>query len=214
MKRPIQIAFAISLVLLSIVSTIFPENELMVNIVCSVVVPSFILSFMSFVSEISAYCDNVASRRANTAKEAADLAEETIALGMENYKAGIYEIPYEEGRVPTKFIEWQKQCIEFSNIATASVKVKQFLLKANKVCNYIVIAGYVLLFTSLFLSPYIVRLLSAVNLNCITLWSLTLLYVSLELKSEISYKIFCTLFNRAKKKADAEVNNAEIMVKD
>ena len=205
MKKGVQIAFAIALVILAIICTAYPEADLMASIVYAVVVPSFILSVISFVAEISDICEAKAGNRAKTARETAELAEEVVQLGMENYRAGIHEVPYVEGRVPTKLIETQEKCAEFYGMASASMDVRTFFVRLKRKCDIIAIGGYVILFLSLSLSPYIARWLSAVNLNCITLWSLALLYITLELKTEICERIFEWLYNRAKKRVDKSV---------
>ena len=52
MKKGVEKAFAIALFIISIISTIFPTNHIE-SITYAVIVPSFILSLTSFISEIS-----------------------------------------------------------------------------------------------------------------------------------------------------------------
>lgn len=205
MKKGVQVAFAIALVILSVICTIYPEAELMENIVYAVVIPSFILSAISFVAEISDICEVKAGKLAKTARETAELATKVVQRGMDNYRAGIHEMPYIEGRVPTDLFEAQEKCVEYYGVASASMDVKTFFVRVKKVCDITVVGGYVVLFLSLSLSPYIVRWLSSVNLNCITMWSLALLYITLELKTEICERIFGCLYKKARKRVDKSV---------
>ena len=166
MKKGVQIAFALALLILSIICTVFPAVEVMTNIVYAVVVPSFILSVLSFVMEISTLCEAKAGKRAKSAKETAELADEVVELGMEHYKAGIYKVPYVEGHVPAKLVEAQETSAEFYGVASVASDVRSFFFKAKKVCDVVAVGGYLALFLSLSLSPYIARYLSVVNLNC------------------------------------------------
>ena len=51
-KKGIQVAFAIALVFISIIAT-FWKSEVLENIIYAVVIPSFLLSIISFVAEIA-----------------------------------------------------------------------------------------------------------------------------------------------------------------
>ena len=72
--------------------------------------------------------------------------------------------------------------------------------KCQSLLKYIRLFVYVLLFMSMILSPYIARALANMNLNCITLWSLTILYIDSELKHEITAKSFNMLVKHFVKK--------------
>ena len=54
-KKGIQVAFAITLIIISIIATIW-QTELLGNIIYAVVIPSFLLSIISFVAEIAEKC--------------------------------------------------------------------------------------------------------------------------------------------------------------
>lgn len=207
-KKGIQVAFAITLVIISIIATIW-QTELLGNIIYAVVIPSFILSIISFVSEIAEKCEHNAKEGADLASKTADLSERLTNALMKNYEAGISDLPYIEGRVPKEVTDQQLKTIEHYKEATAYKNVQIFFVKCQNVCHTISVIGYVLLFLSLILSPYAVKLLSVIDLNCITLWSLTLLYFTLELKSEICAKLFDVLHKRYLKQADNEVDGQE-----
>ena len=207
-KKGIQIAFAITLIIISIIATIW-QTELLGNIIYAVVIPSFLLSIISFVSEIAEKCEGNAKEGADLASKTADLSERLTKALMENYEAGISDLPYIEGRVPKQVTDQQLKTIEHYKEATAYKNVQTFFVKCKDVCQTISVIGYVLLFLSLILSPYAVKLLSVIDLNCITLWSLALLYFTLELKSEICAKIFDVLHKKYLKKVNKQVEGQE-----
>lgn len=194
-KKVIQIAFAITLVIISMIGTIW-QTELLGNIIYAVVIPSFILSVISFVGEIAEKCEQNSSRIGKLASENAVLSEKLVEEKKKSYDNGSYHLPYVEGLVPNDILDQQQKTIEYYKDATAYTKAHTFFLKCQLVCNKISIVGYVLLFLSLILSPYVVKLLSLIDLNCITLWSLTLLYLTMELKSEICAKVFSIILKR------------------
>ena len=68
--KTVQRAFAIALVILSGICTVRPEAELMSSIVYAVVIPSFILSLISFVTEISEHCEKEAENLSSLEKKA------------------------------------------------------------------------------------------------------------------------------------------------
>lgn len=184
-KKGIQIAFAITLVIISIIGS-FWKSELLGNIIYAVVIPSFLLSIISFVAEIAEKCEETAKKCAELAGQTANTSEKLVEAKMENYKAGIYENkPYIEGLIPKTIMDEQIKTVEYYQDATALVYTQLFMFRCQKVFQRISVVGYVLLFLSLILSPYAVKLLSVIDLNCITLWSLTLLYFTLELKTDI-----------------------------
>ena len=143
------------------------------------------------------------------AVETAGLSDQLADALMKNYEAGILDVPYVEGQVPKKIEDQYLKTIEHYKAASAYKDVQIFFLHCKLVCQKISIAGYVLLFLSLILSPYAVKLLSVVDLNCITLWSLTLLYFTLELKSEICARIFDVLHKKYLKKVNKQVEGQE-----
>ena len=66
-----QIAFAIVLLILSVASTI-TDGKIITNIIFSVVVPSFILSVISFIDEIMELCEQAASEISKNCFELSD----------------------------------------------------------------------------------------------------------------------------------------------
>ena len=194
-KKGIQIAFAFTLIIISIIGSIW-RTELLGNIIYSVVIPSFILSVISFVGEIADKCEQNTSRISKLLGENAELSAKLVEEKKKSYEDGTYHVPYIEGLVPNDIIDQQKETIEYYKDATVYTNAHTFFLKCQLVCNKISIVGYILLFLSLILSPYVVKILSRIDLNCITLWSLTLLYLTIELKSEICSKVFDIIHKR------------------
>lgn len=205
-KKAFQVGFAIALVILSIVSS-FCKNDFLGSIVYAVVIPSFILSIISSVSEISDNCKDHAQKVLSLAEENMKLADELYACKVDAYKIGKHELPYTEGYIPTDIAqEHAAKKFEYAKDILASHDVKLFFLRCQNVCYWITVVGYVLLILSLSLSYYAVKLLSAFDLNSITLWSLTLLYFTLELKSDICGAIFELLFKKYLKKHSKELD--------
>ena len=62
--KTLQKAFAIALIALSVICTRWPDAELMTSIVYAVVIPSFILSMISFITEVSEHCEKEAEKLA------------------------------------------------------------------------------------------------------------------------------------------------------
>lgn len=208
MKKGVEIAFAIALFLLAIISTIWP-NGLMGNIIYAVVIPSFILSVISLVSDLAEMCEKYAETIANSEKELSDKTNELAELKLKNYKNGVHGQVYIEGMIPVDVYQCRERSLEYINKALVTKDVQIFCVHCKDVCSYITVVGYVLLFLSLSLSPYIAAWLSAIDLNCITLWSLALLYVSLELKVEMREWLFRFLHKRFAKKAEAKTQPNE-----
>lgn len=184
MKKTIQIAFAIALLIISVISTVV-QSEVFDNIIYSVVVPSFLLSLISFLSEVSQKCGENAEQFRSNYTELGELRESSAKQELEWYEKGNYTEPFREGYIPKDILEEFKLVGDNYKNALVYSKAKDFLGNCKKLFDIANLSAYVLLFLSLILSPYIVKLLSAVNMNCITLWSLTLLYFSVELKSEV-----------------------------
>lgn len=180
MKKKIQIAFAISLVFLSAVST-FVNTELFSNIVLGIAIPSFLLTVISFLDSIIAKCKGNSAEFADVLRRIAD-AELWIS---------------EHSSSESQTAENTQQISEESKSSPAHAKeyiayetMRSTMEKYQTILEYATLVSYVMLFLSLILSPYLVRLLSKVNLNFITLWSLTILYVDAELKYEVTSKSF------------------------
>ena len=207
-KKGIQVAFAITLVLISIIAT-FWKSELLGNIIYAVVIPSFLLSIISFVAEIAEMCEGNAKKGSTLAEENADLANNLAEELAENHEKENFYCPYAAEQTLKEIEEQYKKSIEQYKAACAYKDVRIFFLRCKSVCQSISVVGYVLLFLSLILSPYAVKLISALDLNCITLWSLTILYFTLELKSEICAKIFDILYKKGLKTINRKVKNRE-----
>ena len=205
MKKGFEIAFGIALFILSVIATIWADAEFVESIIYAVVIPSFILSLISFLSEISEKCEKDAGDLSNLEKKVSDLVEETADEKLKQYEAGNHEIPYVKGHIPADIYEAHQESLEYMKKAVVSQGVQLFCTRCKNLCDKITVGCYVLLVLSLSLSPYIARWLSFVNLNCITMWSLALLYVSLELKTEICAWIYNILRKRSEKRITEEV---------
>ena len=200
MKKAVQVAFAIALGILAIISTIWPKGH-MESIVYAVIIPSFILSFISFVTEIAEKCESDVDKLASTVDKCATLSKERVEMIIKNNVLD-NNGAFDAEKVITKEVndEFEKTN-QYLTETLAYRMVQIFCLRCKTVCDKIMVGGYVILFLSLALSPYISQWLSAIDLNCITMWSLVLLYVTLELKSDICAKIFFSLSERYMKKA-------------
>lgn len=203
-KKEIQVAFAIALVLISIIAT-FWKSELLGNIIYAVVIPSFLLSIISFVAEIAERCESNAKEGSALAEENAGLADNLAEELVKNCEKGSAFCSYAAEQTLKEIEEQYKKSIEHYKVACAYKDVRIFFLRCQAACQTISIFGYVFLFLSLILSPYVVKMLSVLDLNCITLWSLTLLYFTLELKSEICARIFNTLYKKYLKKINRKL---------
>ena len=192
MKKGVQIAFALALGILSVISTIWPEGH-MESIVYAVVLPSFILSIISFVSEIAEKCEADSEKLYGLSNKCADLSKAKVETDLRTNAQGMgAEIDVEKLITPEINSELEKTN-QYLSDAVGYQKTQYFFLKCKQVCDKIMVGGYVVLFLSLALSPYITQWLSGIDLNCITMWSLTLLYITLELKSDICATIFLWL---------------------
>lgn len=198
--KTVQRAFAIALVILSGICTVRPEAELMSSIVYAVVIPSFILSLISFVTEISEHCEKEAENLSSLEKKVSDSVEEYARERLKQYEEGTHEQPYDKDKVPIDIYNAKIDSVHFLEKSLVSKDVQIFCVKCKNVCSKITTAGYVLLILSLSLSPYIAKWLSAVDLNCITMWSLTLLYITLELKTDVCAWVFNKLLAKSEKK--------------
>lgn len=194
MKKSVQIAFAITLVILSILATCI-NAELLSNIVLGIVIPSFLLTIISFIEAIISKCKTNAVDFAKTYRECADLHFKLTKELLEKpqSKENAQKIEEEQNEAEQKLHE----CFDYIAMAEAMNKLLSFLKYANLI-------AYILLFLSMILSPYIVRILAKINLNCITLWSLTILYVDIELKTEMTAKMFTLFFKHYSKKSSKQ----------
>lgn len=198
MKKPFQIAFAISFILISIVST-FVELEQIHNIILASIVPSFLLTIISFFDEIISKCEETA---------------EILINGLQRAKDESIE---ERNQIPNDITPkdkdlWIRRCSLDRILENIDYDSEVFALtnticeKLKKISFYLVIISYVLLILSLVFAPLFIDLFSSVNSNSITLWSLTILYINIELKQE-----FCDLvFDRIRRYANR--NKYKIML--
>lgn len=208
MKKGVEIAFAIALIILAMISTIFP-TELTESIIYSVVIPSFILSLISFVTEISELCENDAEKLSDLEKKVSDSAYEVAETKRELYNKGLHEQPFTEGVIPEDVCSHEEKGLNYLKKAVISKDVQVFCIKCKRVCHKLTVLGYVVLFLSLFLSPYIASRLSVIDLNCITLWSLALLYITLELKTECCNWLFGLLYKKFSKEVEDSIEEAD-----
>ena len=183
MKKTVQIAFAIALIILSILS-IFVQSTLFDSIVLGVVIPSFILTIISFIDEVIQKCQTNARKLSDMLTKTADSSSslaKTIAKNVttESEAQQIVDLMNQEG-------DYLREALDYA-------KMESSLKKCSKYLAYTNIIAYTILFLSLVLSPYIVEILAGTNLNSITLWSLAILYLSNELKPEITVKCFSLL---------------------
>jgi len=205
MKKIVEKAFAITLIILSLIAT-FSQSELIGDMIYAIIIPSFVLSLISFIAEISEKCQMDAKKTSDLAKKLSDLEQENVDRDIELYEKGSYEIPFAEGIVPEKIYQQQVKSTEHMGESLTYMKMAVFYIKFKKICDKLMVVGYVLLFVSLCLSSVFVQLLSHVDLNCITLWSLTLLYFTLELKSECCNQVFRFMYKIYGKKANYKGN--------
>ena len=186
MKKMVQVAFALTLLILSVLAT-FINAELFSNIVLGIIIPSFMLTIISFIEEVSEKC------KANAVKFS-DILLKNADLHLEKSKFLLESEKNEENA--QKIEEEIKLSSERAKEGNNYANVAKMLSKCNIVLKYANLSAYVLLFLSMILSPYIIRLLSGINLNCITLWTLTILFVDIELKNELTAKFFEILIKR------------------
>lgn len=211
MRKCVEKAFAYSLVIVSLLGT-FIQTELIQSIIFVVIIPSFILSIVSFFSELSIKCRENAEKMAKLSEKVSNLEQENVDRDLELYKNGNYELPFDENLIPEKIFKQQSDSVNHLKDSIVYLNVSVFFAKSKKVLDKMTFVGYTLLFISLILSPYIYRWLSYVNLNSLTLWSLTLLYITLELKSEFVARTYDFIYKiylrRSKKKNTSSTNEA------
>lgn len=189
MKKGVQISFAITLLIISIAATII-QNDLFESIIYAVIVPSFLLSIISFFSEVSQICKKNAQHFAEVHMEHSDLQYELLRLKKEQYEKELHTQDIQELNTLQELDKELKSCEKGMQESMVYVSIREFLCRCEKLLNIANIISYTSLFLSLVLSPYIAKCLSTINLNCITLWSLTLLYFGMELKPQICGKVF------------------------
>ena len=199
-KKKIQIAFAVVLVILSIAST-FIEDQIMYNIILAVIVPSFVLTIISFIDEIIERCEiNSKALSESCFKFSEEQLEKAKQQALEADEANS---DFLKGFHATLDI-----CKSMHLSGAGYSDAKEFFEKCRSALSNLSIIGYVLLFLSLIFSPYIVDWLSGINLNCLTLWSLTILYCNIELKPELAGKLLSVIarhfLKRAKEKEKVE----------
>ena len=181
-KKTIQIAFAIVLVILSVAST-FIDGNIMYNIILAVIVPSFVLTIISFIDEIIESCEINSNA----------LSESCLEFSKEHLEEAKQQALEADGKDPSfsqKFNATLDLCKLMQRNSEGYSDAKDFFVKCRHALWVSSIIGYVFLFLSLIFSPYIVNWLSSINLNCLTLWSLTILFLSVELKPELAKKTF------------------------
>lgn len=203
MKKGVEIAFAVTLVILAIIATVFP-SEITESITCAVICPSFILTVISFVSDIMKSCESSAEKLGADASELADITNQVAIAKEQNYSAGVGAIPYTEGVIPKEIYDKKKESFDYLKTSVEYAKSQIFFIQCRRVCNVVIVAGYILLFLSLCLSPIIATWLLKINLGSITLWSLAVLYVTLELKEEICKAVFRFLHKLLKKRLNID----------
>lgn len=183
-KKTIEIAFGCSLFILSVVASIV-ESDLFSSIIYSIVIPSFLLTITSFINKIIEQC------RTNSAAIAKVFAEN----GALHSKKG--EAILSLDKITSKDAqELEKEIFASTESLKSAVSYQQmetFFGRTIKVLSVANVVIYTLLFLSMILSPYIMQWLANVNLNCITLWSLTILYIDSELGKELCTFCFSSI---------------------
>ncbi|MBQ7118927.1 MAG: hypothetical protein IJO09_01820, partial [Oscillospiraceae bacterium] len=174
------------------------------SIVYAVVIPSFLLTVISFISDISKECEKIAGKRFAGDQKISELAKENADIRLRFHKEANKGICEVETKVPEDVLAAIATSEKWRNSAVEHASTQSFFLKCIIVCNVLVVVGYVLLFLSLFFSPIIFKWISVINLNCITLWSLTVLYLTIQLKREICNRVFSLLHKINKHRLNVE----------
>lgn len=187
-----QIAFAIVLLILSVASTI-TDGKIITNIIFSVVVPSFILSVISFIDEIMELCEQAASE---ISKNCFELSDKQLEIAKNQ--------AVETNGTDPNFLKTFHAILDLSQSIHASGNsysaAKAIFEKYRNILWKSSVVGYVILFLSLIFSPYITEWLPQINLDCLTLWSLAMFYISLEFKPWLAKKIVIGVAQKIKKK--------------
>jgi len=203
MKKGVQIAFAIALATLAIIS-MFCSTGHMATIIYAVALPSFILSIVSFFADIAEKCDSEGEKLHEASNKSSELSKE---LATQKIKTNVLcnDGVYDEKVVITPAVEKHlEDASRYMVEALGYNRARIFFLRCKIWCDRLMVGGYAVLFLSLALSPYVTQWLSVIDLNCITLWSLLLLYVTLEFKSTICSKVFLGLSKRYIKKVNEQ----------
>ena len=199
MKKCVEKAFACALIVVSIIGS-FLQTELIDSIVYVIIIPSFILSLVSFFSELSIKCHDNAKKAAELAENLSNLEQESVERDLNSYENGECGTEYFDEYIPAKIYQMQKDSVEHLKLAVIYTDMKIFFIKSKKIFDKMIFVGYTLLFVSLIFSPYIYSWISNINLNSLTLWSLTLLYITLELKSEFIARTYDFVYKICKKR--------------
>ena len=202
MKKTVQVAFGISLFVLSVIGTVWP-SETIGSIIYAIILPSFIFSIISFISGISETCGEIAHSTFEKAYKTASQSHDKVQKDMEAYEAGEYTTPYSPDIVPYEIYNELVKSTEFMKVSAITKEMETIFDRYKKRCDRVNLGCYIFLFLSLMFSSKIAEWLSCVDLNCISLWSLTLLYFTLELKAEIREKIYLYIMKKAR-------NNVEV----
>lgn len=197
MKKTVQWAFGISLIILSVIGTIKPKAT--ENMIYSIILPSFMFSIISFVSEISEACSETAHDTFDKVYKTANQSHDKVQKDMEAYQAGEYKIPYSPDVVPKEISDELVKSTDFLRASAITQEMGIIFDRYKKRCDIVNLFCYVLLFLSLMFATYIAQWFSHIDLNCISLWSLSLLYFTLELKEEIRKKVYFTILKKAGK---------------
>lgn len=208
MKKTVQVAFGISLLVLSVIGTVWP-SETIGSIIYAIILPSFIFSIISFVSEISEACGEIAHSTFEKAYKTASQSHDKVQKDMEAYEAGEYKTPYSPDIVPNEIYNELVKSTELMKVSAITQEMKAIFDKYKKRCDKVNLGCYVFLFLSLMFSSQIAEWISYIDLNCISLWSLTLLYFTLELKAEIREKIYLHIMIKAGKKVEKQKASLE-----
>jgi t-SNARE complex subunit (syntaxin) len=192
MKKTIEISFAITLIFISILAT-FIQSGIFQSIIYAVIIPSFLLSIISFITELEEKCEQYAKSFKDSLIQISNAQSGLAEIHLKQYEAGNADLPYISTHVPKNIYEMLKNSTGHMNKAVQYANIQVFCAKLKKILQVLNMMAYTFLFISLILSPYISVGLSNVNVNCITLWSLTLLFLALELKNTCAEYSFSAL---------------------
>lgn len=181
-KKTIETSFAITLIFISILAT-FIQSSIFQSIIYAVIIPSFLLSIISFISELEEKCEQNAKNFKNTLAQLGNTEAEWSELHLKQYESGNAHVLYISTLVPKNIYEMLENSLIHMKEAFQYANIQAFCAKLGKVLQVLKMMAYTVLFISLILSPYISKVLSYVNVNCITLWSFSLFFLALELKS-------------------------------
>lgn len=198
MKKPLESAFTTVLLLFAIMSIFPPHKELTDAIVRAIVIPSFLLSLISFVNPIHQQCEYFAGKFAQDWQNFSKNCHEEV---MNVLKNNISDADFKKLKCTLNAAIYGAQnSLSYSEARNLFQKCSTFFSNATYVC-------YILLFLSLMCSSYFSHIFAGINSNCITLISLAIQFVDFEMKENLRQRYFRMIVRycqkQSKKKDDA-----------